>query len=162
MQRPTQRVLLLMLCATALSLALFAQTGPAPTGKTITIRVLDAKTAHPVIPTNFLVRINHQQTIHANWVTQNENRSATLTVPADATVVSIQVTYDSAMETFISCDSFKDKQDPQAQWYPVSKIFTSGIVAHNYCSKMIETAHPGEFIFFVRKANFRERTQEDF
>jgi hypothetical protein len=124
--------------------------------------MLDSKTASPLVPTNFLVRINHQQTIHANWVTQNENRTATVTVPADATVISIQATYDSAMQIFVNCDSMQDKQNPQAQWYPISAILASGVVAPNGCSKMIETAKPGEFIFFVRRANFRERTQEDF
>jgi hypothetical protein len=151
------RVPLLLLCA-----AFLIPAGHAQTAKTITIRILDSKTARPVAVTNFLVRINHEQTVHANWVTQNENRTATLTVPAEATVVSIQATYDSAMQIFVSCDSIQDKQNPQAQWYTVSTILTSGVVAPNGCSKMKETAKPGEFIVFVRKANFRERTHDDF
>ena len=114
---------------------------------------MDSKTTRPIGVSNFLVRINHQQTIHANWVTQNEDHSAKLTVPADATVVSIQATFDSAMQIFVNCDIVQKKQDPQAQWYPVSKILTSGVVAPNGCSKMKETAQPGEFIFFVRKAS---------
>ncbi len=157
MLRRNLRVTLLILCAAFLVPAVHAQTA-----RTITIRMLDSKTARPIVPTNFLVRINHQQTIHANWITQNENRTATLTVPADATVISIQATYDSAMQIFVSCDSIEDKQNPQAQWYPVSTILASGVVAPNGCSKMKETAQPGEFIFFVRRANFRERTQEDY
>jgi hypothetical protein len=148
---------LLILCAAFLAPALHTQTA-----RTITIRILDSKTARPIAVTNFLARINHQKAIHADWVTQNENRSATLTVPADATVVSIQATYDSAMQIFVNCDSVVDKQNPQAQWYSVSTILTSGVVAPNGCSKMKETAQPGEFVIFVRKANFRERTQDDF
>ena len=157
MLRRNLSVSLLILCSALLIPAVHAQTA-----RTITIRMLDSKTASPLVPTNFLVRINHQKAIHADWVTQNENRSATLTVPADATVVSIQATYDSAMQIFVNCDSVVDKQNPQAQWYPISAILASGVVAPNGCSKMIETAKPGEFIFFVRRANFRERTQEDF
>ncbi len=156
MLRRNLSVTLLILCAAFLAPAMHAQAA-----RTITIRILDSKTARPLVPSNFLVRVNHQQTIHADWVTQNENRTATVTLPADATVISIQATYDSAMQTFVNCDSMKDKQNPQAQWYPVSTILASGIVAPNGCSKMTETAKPGEFIFFVRKANFRERTQED-
>jgi hypothetical protein len=148
---------LFLLCA-----ALLAPAGHAQTGKTIIIRILDSKTARPVAATNFLVRINHQKTIHADWVTQNENRTATLTVPADATVVSIQATYDSAMQIFVNCDSMQDMRNPQSQWYSVSTILTSGVVAPNGCGKMKETAQPGEFIFFVRRANFRERTQDDY
>jgi len=151
-----------MLCAAALCAAFLAQTEHAQTGRTITIRILDSKTAHPVAVTNFLVRVNHQPAIHANWVTLNENRSAKLTVPADATVVSIQATYDSAMQIFVNCDSAQEKQNPQSQWYSVSTILTSGVVAPNGCSKMKETPQPGEFVFFVRKQNFRERTQDDW
>lgn len=157
MLRRNLSVPLLLLCA-----ALLAPAGHAQTGKTITIRILDSKTARPVVPTNFLVRINHQKAIHADWVTLNEDRTATLTVPADATVVSITATYESAMQVFVNCDTLLDKQNPLPQWYPVSKIFASGVVAPNGCSKMTETAKPGEFIFFVRRLNFRERTQEDF
>jgi hypothetical protein len=151
------RVHLLLLCASLLIPAAIAQSA-----KPITIRILDSKTARPVVPTNFLVRIDHQQTTHANWVTLNENRTATLTVPAGATVIAIQATYDSAMQIFVSCDTVTDKLNPQQHWYPVSTILTSGIVAPNGCSKMTETAQPGELVLFVRKANFRERTQDDF
>jgi hypothetical protein len=158
MLRPNLRLPLLLLCAT-----LLAPAGHAQTAGTITIRILDSKTARPVAVTNFLVRINHQPANHADWVRQNEDRTATLTVPADANVVSIQATYDSAMQIFVNCDSMlQDKQNPQSQWYSVSTILTSGVVAPNGCSKMKETVQPGEFIFFVRKANFRERTQDDF
>lgn len=148
---------LLLVCAAFLAPAWNAQTA-----KTVTIRILDGKSARPVAVTNFLVRINHQPTIHADWVHQNEDRSATLTVPADAAVVTIQATYDSAMQIFVNCDSALDKGNPQPHWYPVSTILASGVVAPNGCSKMKETAQPGEFIFFVRRANFRERTQDDF
>jgi hypothetical protein len=151
------RVHLLLLCASLLISAGYAQSA-----RPITIRILDSKTARPVVPTNFLVRINHQKDIHANWVTQNENRTATLTIPADATVISIQATYDGAMQIFVNCDTVIDQQNPQQHWYPVSTILTSGIVAPNGCSKMKDTAQPGELILFVRKANFRERTQDDF
>ena len=157
MLRPALRVPLLLFCA-----AFLVPTWHAQTSHTITIRILDSKTARPVVPTNFLVRINHQKTVHADWVVLNEDRTATLTLPADATVVTMQATYDSAMQIYVNCDTMKDKQNPQAQWYPVSNILASGVVAPNACTNMKETAKPGEFIFFVRKANFRERTQEDF
>ena len=162
MQRPTQRVPLLVLCVAALCAAFIAQTGHAQTGKTITIRILDGKTARPIAATSFLVRINHQQTVHADWVLQNEDRSGKLTVPGDAVVVSIRAAYDSSMQMYVNCDAAEEKQNPQEHWYSVSTILASGVVAPNGCSNMKETAQPGEFVFFVRKANFRERTQDDW
>ncbi len=151
------RLSLLIVCA-----AFFAPAAQAQSARTITIRILDSKTTRPIGVSNFLVRINHQQTIHANWATQNEDHSAKLTVPADATVVSIQATFDSAMQVFVNCDIVQKKQDLPSQWYSVSKILTSGVVAPNGCSKMKETAQPGEFIFFVRRANCRDRSWDDF
>jgi hypothetical protein len=77
-------------------------------------------------------------------------------------MVLIRATYDSAMVTYANCDSAKEKQNPVPHWYDVSTILTSGVVAPNGCSKMTETAKPGEFVFFVRKENWREKMQGDY
>ena len=92
----TQRVLVLMLCLAAVCAAWLTPTEHAQTGKTITIRILDSKTARPIAVSNFLVRINHQQAFHGGWVRLNENGSGKFTVPGDAAVVSIHATYDSS------------------------------------------------------------------
>lgn len=156
----TQRVLVLMLCLAAVCAAWLTPTEHAQTGKTITIRILDSKTARPIAVSNFLVRINHQQAFHGGWVRLNENGSGKFTVPGDAAVVSIHATYDSSMQMYVNCDSLLEKQNPQEHWYAVSAIFASGVVAPNGCSKMTETAQPGEFVFFVRKQTRREQTRE--
>jgi hypothetical protein len=140
--------------------AWFTPTEHAQTGKTITIRILDSKTARPIVPSNFLVRINHQPALHGEWVRVNENGSGKLTVPGDADVVSIHATYDSSMQMYVNCDSMQEKQNPQEHWYAVSAILTEGVVAPNGCSKMTETAQPGEFVFFVRRQTWREQMRE--
>ena len=160
MVRFTQRVLVLMVCLAAVRAAWLTPTEHAQTGKIITIRILDSKTARPIVPSNFLVRINHQPTLHGDWVRVNENGSGKLTLPGEADVVSIHATYDSSMQMYVNCDSIQEKQNPQEQWYAVSTILAAGVVAPNGCSKMTETARPGEFVFFVRKASWREQMRE--
>jgi hypothetical protein len=114
------------------------------------------------VASGFLVRINRQDTVHADWVKISEDGPVKLTLPADATVVSIRATYDSAMSTYANCDSAREKQNPVVHWYDVSAILNSGVVAPNGCGKMTETAKPGEFVFFVRKENWREKMKGDY
>jgi hypothetical protein len=160
MARKTRHVLLLILCAAACCAAFLAQSGQAQALKTIKIKILDARTARPFTPSNFLVRINHQETVHADWVRINDDGSAKLTVPEDAVDVSIQATYDSATEFYVNCDSAREKRNPVQHWYAVSTILAEGIVAPNGCGKMTETPHPGEFVFFARKENWREQMRD--
>jgi hypothetical protein len=152
MLRRTYGVFLPLVCMAAFGVTSFAQTA-----KTITIRMFDSKTARPIANTTFMVRINHQQTVHVDWVRQNDDGLATFTVPVGADVVSIHATYDQSTEIFVNCDSAREKQNPAEHWYSVSTILASGIVAPNGCSKMTETAQPGEFVFFVRKLNLLEQ-----
>ena len=111
MVRRTLGMLTLLLCAAALCGSLSAQTE-----KTITIRMLDSRTGHLIATSDFLVRINHEETVHPNWVRQNEDGTG--------------------------------------------NILTSGVAAPNGCSKQTALAKPGEFVFFVRKQNLREQTQD--
>jgi hypothetical protein len=141
------------------------------TGKTITIRMLDGKTGKLITPSNYLVRVDHEQTIHANWVVQNENGTGKLTVPSGATDLAIQATYDSAISCYLNCDANKDhgaSDHGQAldRWYKISEILAQGVVAPNDCAgkKLSEKLHlsakPGEFVFFVRKQNWLEQMQD--
>ena len=63
------------------------QTAPVPTPKTpalaakiITLRMLDSRTGMPITPTNFLVRVNHEETAHSNWVTISADGTAKIKV----------------------------------------------------------------------------------
>ena len=163
MIRRTYRVLALLVCMAVCCGSLLAQTG-----KAITIRMLDGKTGKLITASGFQVRINHEQTLHSNWVVQNEDGTAKLTVPDNAALISIQGTYDSSMLVYSNCDSVTAKESPVDHWYEVSEILASGVVAHNGCEKPTATAklklfaRPGEFIFFVRKLNWREKIKEDY
>lgn len=160
----------LLFCLAAFCGCLGAQTGKAAAiqkEKTITIRILDSKTGKPVEPTNYLVRVDHEQTIHANWVAQNEDGTGTLTVPNEALVFSLQATYDSATNIYVNCDSVIAKTNSAEHWYSVSEILTSGVVASNGCrkpkdaAKLRFVAQPGEFVFFVRELSAREQLRDD-
>ena len=136
--------------------ALFAE--PA---KTITIKVYDGKSGHPVVPTAYQVRVDHNGEMHADWVKQHEDGTAELTIPADTAVVALHFAYDSSMELYINCDA--EKNSFGDVWYSVPQIMTKGVVTSNLCGKAKAnekyktTAAPGELILFVRQRNWREQ-----
>jgi hypothetical protein len=143
----------------------------AQTEKTVTIRMLDSKSGLLIASSNFLVRINHQEAPHGDWVHQNEDGTGKLTLPADADVISIHATYESATLIYANCDADKERGSAEhaAQpdhWYPIAAILESGVVAPNGCvgkkvpEKLQVVAKPGEFVFFVRPLNSVERFRE--
>jgi hypothetical protein len=129
--------------------------------------MLDGKTGKLIVASNYLVRVNHDQTIHANWVAQNEDGSGKLTLPQTAALLTIQGTYDSAEEIYFNCDAAGEKDKISAHWYDLATILATGIAAPDGCVKPREAAKlkiaakPSEFIFFVRKKNMFEQVQED-
>jgi hypothetical protein len=160
------RVFSIVLCLAAFCLSICAQTE-----KTVTVRMLDSRTGLLIASSNYLVRINHLQEDHGNWIVKNEDGSGNLTLPADAELVSVHATYESAMLIYANCDADKDRGSAehapsQDRWYPVATILSSGIVAPNSCigkkvpEKLQVIAKPGEFVFFVRPLNPREKFQE--
>ena len=161
--RIARLLFVLLLCLAALGPAAHAQTE-----KSITIRMLDSKTGLLIATSNFLVRINHQEEVHGNWVKQGEDGAGSLTLPANAEVISIHATYDSATLIYVNCDADKDHGSANRaaapdHWYPVADILTSGVVAPNGCvgkkvpERLQVIAKPGEFVFFVRPLNPREQ-----
>ena len=138
----------------------------AQTGKTVTIRVLDGKTGKPLLASGYLVRIDHEQTVHANWVVENEDGSGKLTLPATASLFSIRATYDGSTQTYINCDSSTKSALPVDRWYSISEVLASGIVAPNGCGKSQDAAKikpvakPGEFVFLVRRMSTQEQWRE--
>jgi hypothetical protein len=166
MARRTCRVFLILVC-----LAAICGTVPAQTDKTIVIRMLDSRTGLLIASDSFLVRMNHIETDHGDWVRKNEDGTGSLTLPADATVISIHATYESATQVYVNCDTNKDRgsADHAAnpdRWYEVATILTSGVVAPNGCvgkkvpEKLQVVAKPGEFVFFVRQMNSMERFKD--
>jgi len=123
---------------------------------TIHIRLLDGKTGLPVKASNYLVRVDHHDTTHNDWVHMNDDGVVIVTLPADAREVAIKATYEMSMETYINCDAAKESDKERDIWYPISQILQLGVVAPNECSQTHYTAKPGEFVFFVRKRTWRE------
>ena len=129
--------------------------------KTITIKVFDGKSGHPVVPTGFQVRVDHQTMLHPDWVKQNEDGTSELTIPAETSVVALHLAYDNSMEIYVHCDA--DKNAFGDVWYRAPEIASKGFVASNGCAKAKEnekfktTAAPGELILFVRQKNLKER-----
>ncbi len=162
MFRLTHRVLNLLVCMAAFGGLLCAQTG-----KTITLRMLDGKTGKLITTTTFLVRVDHEPAVHADWVAPNEDGTGKLTVPKSASLLSIRGTYDSSMVIYVNCDSAGEKMNRIDRWYSIAEILNLGVAAPNSCVKPAEAAKlkpaakPGEFVFFVRKQNWREQMQED-
>ena len=151
----------------SLLLLWFAMLGSAfsaePT-KTIIIKVFDGKSGRPLMPTGFQVRVDHLTMLHPDWVKQNDDGTAELTIPADAAVVALHLAYQNSMELYIHCDA--DKNAFGDVWYRVPEIISKGLVAANACGrvkaneKFKTTAAPGELILFVREKNLKERAVE--
>ena len=174
MSRLTHRVLTLLVCMAALGGLLCAQAG-----KTITVRMLDGKTGKLIETSTFLVRVDHEPTVHADWVAPNEDGTGKLTLPRIASLLSIQATYDSSMMIYVNCDTAGEDANTVDRWYSIAEILTLGVAAPNGCVKPAEAAKlklltklkpvakpasvakPGEFVFYVRKQNWREHIRED-
>lgn len=151
--------LLLFVCMIALSGAMKAETT-----QTIVLKVFDGKTRKTLVPTGYQVRVDHQQMLHPDWVKQNEDGTATLTIPEGTHEIALHLAYQDSMELYVSCDA--DKNAFGDVWYLVPQIMSKGFVAANGCAKpkvnekYKTTAAPGELILFVREKNWKERAQD--
>src|ERR1700679_1156382 len=103
-----RRVFLLFVCLLALCVYARAQAE-----KTVTIRMIDSRTGILIASSSYLVRINHQEAEHGDWVKQNEDGSGKLLLPADADVLSIHATYERATLVYANCDADKDHGSSQ-------------------------------------------------
>jgi hypothetical protein len=149
---PAFRAFIAPLCAAVLCAGLHAQTE-----NTIHIRLLDGKTGLPLKASNYMVRIDHHDTPHNDWVHMDDDGTVTVTLPPDAREIAIKATYDFSTQTYINCDAAKETDKERDLWYPLAQILQSGVVAPNECSLTHYTAKPGEFVFFVRKRTWREQ-----
>ena len=125
--------------------------------QTISVKLRDGKTGLPVKADNFLVRIDHHDAVLNEAVQIKDDGTVSVTVPADATEISIKATYNASMEVYINCDAAKQSDKERDIWYSIANILQSGIVAPNECGKTEYTAKPGEFVFFVRKRDWLDR-----
>jgi hypothetical protein len=139
--------------------------------KTITIRMIDNRTGLLIPSSYFLVRVDHQQFEHGDWVKKNDDGTGALTLPADANLLAVHATYDTASYVYVNCDADKDHGSAEHapspdRWYPIADILSKGVVAPNNCigkkvpDKLQVIAKPGEFVFFVRELNAIEKFRQ--
>ena len=126
----------------------------------ISIRLLDGKTGLPVKASNFLVRVDHNDTVHPEWVKINDDGSVFVALPADAKDISIKATYSMGMDTYVNCDAAKESDKERNIWYSIATILSSGIVAPDECAKTAFKPKPGEFLFFVRKRSWHDNLEQ--
>jgi len=136
---------------------------PAQTAPSITIRILDGKTGEPISPSNFILRFNHRDEPDNTGLVFNGGEVATATLPANATVISVEGSYGSnTTEVYINCDSDTARDPGVTQWYSIADILKSGMVTPNHCYKdkyehrFSIAPKPGEFVFYVRTHNWHE------
>lgn len=156
------------LLAFALTVSLTVSLGPplaaasAQTPETITILMLDGKTGKPVVPNNYMVRLNHLDAIHNEALQIDGDGVGKVTVPASAAFLSVQGTYRNSLEIYINCDAGMEKDTTKLHWYSIADIVSSGVAAPNECYKgkyastAAVSAKPGEFIFYVREIGWRD------
>jgi hypothetical protein len=155
------RLLMLAVCAGMICLPLLGLAQ-----KKITVRILDGKTGEKVTPDNLEARINRQQTYHIEWVKISDDGTVQLTLPDNATALSLRATYGNSLEFYVNCDMARQKDTSADAWYPVKDILTDGLAIPNDCvkpkdiDKVKVDPKPGEFILFVRKKNWKEQATE--
>ncbi len=151
---PSIRAHALLAVAIAFSVALHAQSTTS-----ISIRLLDGKTGLPVKASNFLVRVDHNDTDHPDWVKISDDGAVTVTLPDDAKELSVKATYDMGMDTYVNCDAAKESDKERNVWYSIATILSTGIVAPDECAKTAFKPKPGEFLFFVRKRSWHDQLE---
>src|ERR1700683_4801202 len=101
----------------------------------ITVTLRDGRTGKKITPSNFLLRVDHFETVHGEWVKIYDDGTVAIRVPPEAKAISLQATYESGMDTYINCDAAKPNDPEREIWYPVEVIMKAGVVAPNECSK---------------------------
>lgn len=146
-------------CACLAAPSLHAQA--APTNITITIRMFEARSGRQLRPDNFLVRLNHQDDLHNETLRIDDEGTGQVTVPADATFLSVEGTFDHSMEIYLNCDTGKEKNDRRVHWYSIQDIRSTGVIAPNECfngryERPRIAVKPGEFLFYVQEHKWRD------
>jgi hypothetical protein len=142
--------------AALLALVSAASLLPAQTAPAISVRILDGRTGKPVTPDNVLVRVDHHDSLHMEWLKMVDDGTIAVSPAAGASLLSLQGTYNASMMIYINCDAGMDPNTDKLYWYSISEILAKGMVTPDKCykgkfdGKFNVTAKPGEFVFFVR------------
>jgi hypothetical protein len=146
----------------------FLLSAQAPKNKpvTVTVRIFDGHSGERIVPDNVQVRVDRLSAAHIEWVQLADDGTATLTLPASTTSISVHGTYADSTEYYVNCDVSKQRNSARDAWYPLATVLSEGLVMPNECDKARNTrdlkfeAKPGEFVIFVRKRNLRDRAEE--
>jgi hypothetical protein len=127
--------------------------------RTIRIRMLDSKTGQAVTTSQYMVWFDHQLGPGVRWVRQDRDGigEMTLSPTFNAKVMFVVDGRNTGTLGYDNCDSVWHLGRHQDNWYAISDILTSGVVAPNYCSRKKAIAKPGEFVFFVRPMTLWEK-----
>jgi hypothetical protein len=134
----------------------------AQASKTITVIMLDGKTGKAIIPSNFVIRVDHRDAIHNEWLRLNDDGAGFVSVPAETTFVSVQGTYNGSTDIYINCDAGMEKDTTTLHWYSVPDILSTGVNAPNECykGKYADATHldpkAGIFVFYVREIGWHD------
>lgn len=169
---PSRRLALRLFAASALAaLAIAATCAPlhaqpshaasAPQ-RSITIRMIDGKTGKQLTPDNYVIRLNHLNSVRNELLRLGDDGVGALSVPAGSTYLAVQGTYHTSLDIYINCDAGMERDTSTLHWYSIADILSTGVAAPNECykGKYAEathiTARPGEFIFYVREIGWRD------
>jgi hypothetical protein len=144
----------------ALSLTIACMATQSRAQKTITVRVLDGRSGEKITPNNIEVHINRKLANHVEFVKMNDDGTAELTLPADATSFALRATYANSMDYYVNCDVARQKDTSVETWFPVDDALKDGIVMQDECRKSKDmqpaSAKPGELVLYVRKRGIRD------
>jgi hypothetical protein len=121
----------------------------------------DGRTGRQIAPDNFLVRFDHQDDIRSGGLRIDDDGTGQIAIPAGATFLSVQGTYDRSMDIYLNCDSGKERNDRRLHWYSIATILSTGVIAPNECyngkyERPRIQVKAGEFLFYVQQHNWRD------
>ena len=94
--------------------------------QTISIRLLDGKTGLPVKASNFLVRVDHNDTVHQRLGQDQRRWHRSRHSPRRRQRDLRQGHLRMGMDTYVDCDAAKESDKERNIWYPVSTILAPG------------------------------------
>ena len=162
------RCAIFALALAALGISIRPQQQPQlqPAQKVVTIIMVNGKSGKTMTPNNFVIRFNHLNAIRNETLTLNDDGTGKVSVPANATHLSVQGTYHNSVDLYVNCDAGMEKDTSTLHWYSIDEIVKAGVSAPNECykGKYAKTAAipvaPGEFIFYVREIGWHDNIWE--
>jgi hypothetical protein len=116
--------------------------------------MLDSGSGKQIKNDPFFVLVDHI-TDRTNIFVPTYPETEAVLVPSTVSVISASGSYGDDWP-YVNCDVNSIVRGTE-QWYAVSSIVNSGLVAANHCTNRRATASPGEFVFFVRKLTSDEK-----